>query len=377
MAVLPQPHPRQKKGGVLSQQHADKRSQRDQRGLQRQLMQTREELEARAKEQKHKPSAASQIVQIVGSSITGNIVSGAFFHSEAVAKAMEDLPTLDITGKAGQVLGEGADLLGGPQLGGDTLERPIAGYAATYGANSGIEITHAPDTMGHIARSIADNSTMNLNGREIDLLDYLPGGDIIQVEAGKQLTAADYAQTISALGIGHAMRNGIELDMSAKRDDTLGEVQKMLSASDDQDQNADRGKDLGNHDSASVLDAELAASPLAATGQPPAQKRDNESINVGDESMAMDALISEHRLALNTAVANSDYTQVHSEIHVGGKTLTIDTSYEARNDDNSYERKVGQEHVNDIAQGARGAQKQAPGISMQSQVASMNRGLER
>ena len=76
-----------------------------------------------------------------------------------------------------------------------------------------------------------------------------------------------------------------------------------------------------------------------------------------------------HRLDLDTAIETSDQSRVTTEIHAHGRTLTIDTEFEARAQDNSEERAEAEDHVHEASRAAtEETENSAPDMHFRSKV---------
>lgn len=247
---------------------------------------------------------------------------------------------VDVTGMNGSQIDSGSVLHHGPSEGGELLDRPSAGYLAHASTDSGVALTHDMD-VSTIARDINDAGTFSTGSGSVSVMDYLPGGDMVQLAAGQ----VDPSQI--AMG---ALQQGMERQMAdggVHSATTAGGGAMDPSGLQDASARQPGVQTTGGpvpQDGAS--DGGSAASGGGTTAAIAAARSFGGHVPDADENARdMEALAFQHRLDLDTAVETSDSAHVHTEIHAHGRTLEIDTDFEATAHDNAEERAEAAEHV--------------------------------
>ena len=261
--------------------------------------------------------------------------------------------TVDVTGLNGAHVDTGSTLHHGPEEGGELLERPSAGYMAHASSDTGIEMHQGMD-VSTLARNVDQAGTFGVGGDAISVMDYLPGGDMVQMAAG-HVDPSQLAMTIAQHGMQQEMSNGGMGDVALARDG-IG----AAGGSDAQ---------TAGHSGVESGSTGPAGSPAGAGGQPggdghAANGAGTAAVGAGVKRVAADgsripdadedardleALAFQHRMDLDTAVETSDQARVHTQIHAHGRTLEIDTDFEAFAKDNGAERAEAAEHVREAA----------------------------
>lgn len=238
--------------------------------------------------------------------------------AHAMDGTIESLQGIDVTGLNGAHVTDGSQILHGPNEGGDFLERPGAGYLAHSSASGNLSVEQGKE-ISNLARNFQEKGTFTYNGQDYSVLDYMPGGDLVQMAAG----SVDPSQTLMML-IQHGAKH-------AAVDQARG-----LVGQDSMSQ--------GIPDNTSTED-NSGFGPFGA-GESPTGRRQASDIPDADENARdMDLLAFEHRKDLNTAVETSDETRVKTEVHAHGRTLSIETEFEARIPNNDIEKAEASDHV--------------------------------
>ncbi len=243
----------------------------------------------------------------------------------------------DVTGLAGAQIDGGSTFHHGPAAGGDMLERPAAGYMAESSAHSGVTLDQDVSGISTIARDVNEAGTFTYDGQSYEVLDYIPGGDLVQIAAGSA-NPTQIMTTLAQHGIAQQMRGG---DPSAgdrhapAGPDPVGGSSTTMEAGGSSTPNDAAGSQRGDA-SRSIAD------PVHGQHVPDADE------NARDR----EALMLQHRMDLDTAVETSDQSRVVTEVHAHGRTLSIDTEFEARAPDNAEERAEAEEHVHEAARSA-------------------------
>ncbi len=237
---------------------------------------------------------------------------------------------VDVTGMYGSQVDSGSVLHHGPAEGGELLDRPSGGYLAHASSDSGVALTPGMD-VSTIARDINDAGTFSTGSGSVSVMDYLPGGDMVQLAAGQ----VDPSQI--AMG---AMQQGMERQMgdgaASSGAMTTGGAVNASGAG---------GDASGVPGVAATGDSAAAVGGGAAAAAAAARSFGGHVPDADENARDMEALALQHRLDLDTAVETSDRSRVHTEIHAHGRTLEIDTDFEATAPDNAEERAEAAEHV--------------------------------
>lgn len=249
----------------------------------------------------HKNHTPEQALRMGLMSVGGGITASAISQAGIIPH--------DVTGMAGANLPDGSVFHHGP---GDPniLERPAGGYLADASHAGSVEITRNNE-ISNIARSLDDTSTLTINGHQLNVLDYTPGGDLVQLAAGR----GDPAQIMVMMGQ-FGMQHGF-----GSQNHNGSRVSDEIAQNDDRpDRDAD-GKKIR-------YDAHGRRLP-----------------DIDEEARDREALAFQHRLDLDTVVETSDSARVHTQITAHGRTLSVDTDFEAYDYDNQYEREEAADHA--------------------------------
>ena len=275
-------------------------------------------------------------------------------------------PGTDVTGMGGHLVEDGSILHHGPSSDGTLLDRPSGGYLAHASTQAGVGVEADGMGISSIARSINEAGTLQMDGHTIQVLDYVPGGDMVQAVAGH----ADPAQMMMGLA-----KMGIEQEMGAHE---AGNRDHAARSGDmERDATASFHGIAGGGGGASAARPRSAASEWggrsgrAGPGEIHGGGANGHAPDADENARDLEELALEHKRDLDTAVETSDVSHVHTEIHAHGRTLSIDTDYEARVPDHDHERKEAAEHVDAVTHSPVGdVQHDEPGIHFRSQVAS-------
>jgi hypothetical protein len=254
---------------------------------------------------------------------------------------------VDVTGMNGSQIDSGSVLHHGPSEGGELLDRPSAGYLAHASTDSGVALTHDMD-VSTIARDINDAGTFSTGSGSVSVMDYLPGGDMVQLAAG-QVDPSQIAMGMLQQGMERQMADGgatgttatggVAMDPSGIQDVTTSEPGARTTEGIVPQEGMSGGTAAATGGTAAATGGGTAAAIAAARsfgGHVP---------DADENARDMEALAFQHRLDLDTAVETSDSAHVHTEIHAHGRTLEIDTDFEATAHDNAEERAEAAEHV--------------------------------
>lgn len=251
-----------------------------------------------------KDQAVEQALRMGAMSIGGGIAANAIGQAGFIPQ--------DVTGMGGANLPDGSVLHHGPGDP-DILERPVGGYLADASHGGSVEITRNSE-LSNIARSLDDSSSLTIDGHTINILDYAPGGDAVQLAAGR----GDPAQIMVMMG-----QFGMQHGISRIGQSASGFPESGMAEEGDRPETDANGKKAR-------YDASGRRLP-----------------DIDEEARDREALAFQHRLDLDTVVETSDSARVHTQITAHGRTLSVDTDFEAYDSDNKYEREEAAEHAQD------------------------------
>lgn len=212
---------------------------------------------------------------------------------------------VDVTGHGSSLIDDGSALHHGPADGGSALDRPSAGYLAHGSHDGGIGL-ELNDSVSEISKDLDNAGSFNISGTNLNLMDMVPGGDIIQVAAGH----GDPTQILMSLAQHGAGHGGAQAGMGSEA-----------------------GVELAAH---------AALSGMKMTNM----------LDADEEGRDRDALLAQHDINMKTAIETSDNAHVHTEIKAHGRTLSMDTDFEARYPDNDVEKQAAHDHVEKAAHGS-------------------------
>lgn len=268
---------------------------------------------------------------------SAGIVSAA---QNGVDQAIAGTTPADVTGLNGAQITDGSTLHHGPADAGDLLDRPAGGYLAHASSSNGVIMQNGHD-ISSIARDIDKAGTLTMDGHSISVLDYVPGGDFVQIAAGH----ADPTQIMMTLA-----QHGIERELGgmAKKAVTGGGRTESIDLIGDSENDRNSsgpgsiGADDEHHD------------PKTGDGrhQKPGGMNAQHIPDADENARDLEQLAVMHKMDLDAAVETSDQSSVHTEIHAHGRTLEIDTEFEARAASNDAERAEASEHVEEVAHGS-------------------------
>jgi len=280
----------------------------------------------------------------------------------------------DVTGLGGANVPDGSTLHHGPAEGGQLLDRPSAGYMAHASTSQGVELEPQAEGISNIARGMNEAGTMTVDGQTIQVLDYMPGGDFVQMAAG-QVDPGQMLMKIAQHGISEEVEKSGGGAMTLEPGTASTGVRPgdpSAPSHSDRSDGSGRPGDPEGHDATSTTEGDPAHG-AAAGGQDVAAKRAaGQHVPDADENARdLEALSFQHRLDVDTAIQTSDHAEVHTQIHAHGRTLEIDTDFDATKPNNDEERAEAAEHVNEVARGGHDeVNLDEPGMHMRSRIAA-------
>jgi hypothetical protein len=243
---------------------------------------------------------------------------------------------VDVTGLSGSHIDSGSVMHHGPVDGGMQIDRPSTGYLAESSVSHGVEMEKGLD-VSTIARDVDKAGSMTIDGQTYSVLDYMPGGDFVQMAAGS-VNPAQLMMSLGQYGMKRQMESGAP-----------GNVPASGASAGQSQSDAARGADGLPIEGASGerSPSEIARQARAGGHEAVAAARaaGHHVPDADENARDLERLALQHRLDLDTAVETSDSARVHTEVHAHGRTLEIDTDFEATARSNTEERAEAAEHV--------------------------------
>lgn len=288
--------------------------------------------------------------------------------AQGIDQMMAGSSGTDVTGLTGANISDGSVLHHGPEEGGEMLDRPSAGYLAHASASNGVAIEPVGNDVSEIARSIDKAGTLQIDGHSIEVLDYLPGGDIVQMASG----TVDPGQMLMKLaqhGIEQQMAPGGSVPQAEGRKITGEEMPRTSVGENGAENPAGSGSEDVMADGSP--DDPMSPNGMTSTTASATGRKARRAPDADENARDLEILGLEHKLDVDTVIQTSDVAQVHTEIHAHGRTLEIETDFEAMKPDNEEERREAADHVEQVARGGRDqVDHDEPGIHIRSKIAA-------
>lgn len=254
----------------------------------------------------------------------------------------------DATGMAAANLAEGGTVINGPAAGGAFLDRPAGDFLAHASDMQALDISVPHHGVAEAIKSIEGYSHLNVGGLDIDLMDYVPGGDIVQIMSGQAADPSSLSMMIAKNGFSHEV--GTQAEIS--RGPGLLDGPTFEAPGEQASPDAGFGEAVGagtekDADTFGIGEAGVAAAEGA--GAHAAARRIAKGASPDSDVLERDRgmLLEEHALNLETSVGSFDQSVVHTEMHAHGRTLAVDTHFEAHHPNNEFEKHVADDHVHD------------------------------
>lgn len=277
---------------------------------------------------------------------TGGMAS-AFAHpgvSDALAGTGQN-----VTGLNGAQIGDGSVMHNGPEIGGEALERPSAGYLAHTAGGGSVEVADgAGVNVSSIARDLDNAGHLTMRGATYDVFDYLPGGDAIQIAAGR-VDPAQVMGSVAGEGIEHGMMFEAERgfkDMGSGAGSRAQPTVKGGGGADFDPVEGPHGRAPAKGAGADGAAGEAVGDAVAGTKRRIDPATGQHIPDADENARDMEELMFEHTQRLDTAVESTSQAVVHTEIHAHGRTLAVDTGFETRDRaDVAHEVKEAEDHA--------------------------------
>jgi len=221
------------------------------------------------------------------------------------------------------------EVVPGPAEGGGFLDRPLAGALADHSMQQSVGLEYEPG--GEVAAS-EGSGLLTVNGHPISVAKYMPGHDYAQVLSGGELDAGDGLSLM-----GQAMIKAAP--SAAERDGFEQSPEAGARYEGSREGEGAPGRTEGTTAGARGFQDERGLEPDRATGTGTPVSTHHKA------AVARSDLEFQHKVELEEALRRQDVGETTSEVSVGGKTLSVTTSFEARDPDTNEEVKKGHEHV--------------------------------
>lgn len=260
-------------------------------------------------------------------------------------------------GLAGQAMSHGATVISGPSEGGALLERPVGSFLAEQATEQSLEIEQFDGAQGasYLAKRVAGAGEMQFAGMDLNLIDFVPGGDFVQMAAGEKFNPSSMMLSLAKGRLeaeavhGHLLHRETDLERAQHREEMATSPsmsEEPAHGSGDGDVSPwglERGSDA-------PLKTDLGGDQ-AMDGAEDGQRVDgNGRPTIDSDTAARDMAIlgNEHARNLDNAVTQWDEQDVHTEMTLHGRHIEIDTHFDAHNPDNRKERDKAEDHAREI-----------------------------
>lgn len=282
-------------------------------------------------------------------------------------------------GMSAEAFSHGATVISGPEEGGALLERPVGSFLAEHAADRSIELDPNAGESGatYLARRIAGAGEMTVAGMDVNLIDFVPGGDIVQMVAGERFNPSSMMLAIAKGKMeseaihGHLLHRETEQERAAEdaRLASSPSINDRLTSSpstDDrhvahagQHRHGDVGTGHGEKERTTgdgtgpATDEALPArdedeQDRAPGTEPGPDRKGRPRIDADTAARDLAILGQEHARNLDNAVSQWDEHDVHTEMTLHGRRIEVDTHFDAHNVDNAKERDTARDHAGRI-----------------------------
>lgn len=290
---------------------------------------------------------------------------GLLEHAESGTASVVD-------GLSSHAMSHGATVISGPPEGGSLLERPVGSFLAEQAGHQSIEIEQFAGDHGptYLAKRIAGAGEMQIAGMDVNLIDFVPGGDFVQMAAGEKF---DPSHVLMALAKGRMEAEAIHghllhRETDHERAERRAEMASSPSMAEEdasgsgehaghgRSVNGPRGQDAVETDPWGIGDGAgpegqtdgggLATGAEKGTGRVDMAGRPALDSDTAARDLAI--LGREHARNLDNAVSQWDEQDVHTEMVLHGRRIEIDTHFDAHHPDNVKEREKAEDHAREI-----------------------------
>lgn len=292
---------------------------------------------------------------------------GMFDHAASDA-------TSSVEGMSSHAMAHGATIISGPPEGGALLDRPVGSLLAEQAAEQSVEIEQFASDHGptYLAKRIAGAGEMQIAGYDLNVIDFVPGGDLVQMVAGERFDPSHMMLALAKGKMEAEVIHGhlLHRETDQERAQRQAEQASSPAMADEHDgprpdhphqesraptEAVSREESPWGADRAAGKDAQ---SDAAGEAQHQEGRGGEEAAGAGfagripldSDTAARDLAIlsGEHARNLDNAVSQWDEHDVHTEMMLHGRRIEIDTHFDAHHEDNRKEREVADDHVKEI-----------------------------
>jgi hypothetical protein len=268
-----------------------------------------------------------------------------------------------VDGLSSHAMSHGATVISGPPEGGSLLERPVGSFLADQATHQSLELEQYAGDHGptYLAKRVAGAGEMHMAGMDVNLIDFVPGGDFVQMAAGEKF---DPTTMMMALAKGRMEAEVIHGHLLHRETDHEREERRIdMASSPSMGEDTPYGEAGSGHAGSETtpwgtrsrdgagMDGQGKGEEATMDGEEGKGRVDEAGRPVIDsDTAARDLAIlgGEHARNLDNAVSQWDEQDVHTEMTLHGRRVEIDTHFDAHNPDNAKEREKAEDHVKEI-----------------------------
>ena len=314
-----------------------------------------------------KPGIISTVTKTVAGSILTNAIIGVSVDSLMAG----NIPDAGTAVETPQISGE---VIKGPAAGGPVMERPMAGALADQSMQQSLSLEYGQNAQ---VTPTSGEGILEVNGKPFEVAKYIPGADVSSILNGDGLDISDSLSMMAQTGMQKASATtGIHHSADAAQASQAAQatqmtaVQKAALRTGGQQMAKEgiKGSDTEN-DSTDTLEENGEISPNGRTTPAKSGTVEMKEQQKEIERPQREMLERDHRQQMQESLRTQDIGVVHTEKSIGGKTVSIDTAFEARDANVEKEKRVGDEHVRKaLSSGNSEKQVDMEHIRMRSQI---------
>jgi len=267
-----------------------------------------------------------------------------------------------VDGLSSHAMSHGATVISGPPEGGSLLERPVGSFLAEQATHQSLEIEQYAGDHGptYLAKRVAGAGEMQMAGMDVNLIDFVPGGDFVQMAAGEKFDPSHVMMALAKGRMEAEVVHGHLLHRETDRERAEHRIDMASSPSMTDETSGAGGMEhagggitpWGNAKRDGVsMDGAADGEGATMGGEEGGGRTDAAGRPAIDgDTAARDLAIlgGEHARNLDNAVSQWDEQDVHTEMMLHGRHIEIDTHFDAHNPDNTKEREKAEDHAKEI-----------------------------
>jgi hypothetical protein len=192
---------------------------------------------------------------------------------------------------------------------------------------------------------------MQINGMDVNLIDFVPGGDFVQMAAGEKFNPSSMMLALAKGRMEAEMIHGHLLHRETDQERAERQIEMASSPSMSEAPGPEQARWGNRKPDGAGLDGGAAEEDKAMDGHEGEGRTDasgRPSIDSDTAARDMAILGHEHARNLDNAVSQWDEQDVHTEMMLHGRRIEIDTHFDAHNPDNAKEREKAEDHAKEI-----------------------------